>query len=445
METPEHIWIVDSACKDFFGKTYKNQLSSESSIFFTYGEISALAGDFFQTPNELELKSKASRAFIDKHYRDGNCDGSLCIASEVGTFEALNLSGNYLNYALVNFDHFRTGLPSRNAISKYKHWHQIACNMGDRIAEGFALHYLVDLFASGHMRTPRGSSFNHLVKNLGYTEANAEIVSGLLSKIAHDADNMNGVQCGYQTIDEYMSLKQDFVPSGLLSATNFSLFLGDSHLVQSVEKNWNNSQIQHLKEMVCLSIADCFNFSNRASSGPLSIDVEFAPAEYLERKTKESNKYSRNSGFTNINEFLNCCLPTPILEDQNHVRGAVPRCLMYLTSSPDSEKSEVAWRLPGVYKSVPMIDVEIYTDSRKVISKVKIHIEYSSLICGTVTVATGLLTKNPISTFRAARTCSEYLDPMDGNDPKLLELFKIVKSAGTLSTKVRDFFTTEES
>ena len=118
---------------------------------------------------------------------------------------------------------------------------------------------------------------------------------------------------------------------------------------------------------------------------------------------------------------------------------------MYVTSSPDSENPTVAWRLPGVYKSVPMIDVEVYTDSRKVISKVIIHIEYNSLICGTATVATSLLTRDPISTIRAARTCSEYLDPMDGNDPKLLELFKIVKSAGALHTKVRDFITTEES
>ncbi len=100
--------------------------------------------------------------------------------------------GLYMKLASKNYDHF-----GQDAIDSYLAGHQLALNQAKiaqndndlRIAyayEAYADHFLTDLFASGHLRTPRRS----IVDWCAYTP---ETVSSFLTKVMHDQDNQSGI------------------------------------------------------------------------------------------------------------------------------------------------------------------------------------------------------------------------------------------------------------
>jgi hypothetical protein len=117
-------------------------------------------------------------------------------ASE-GKLGALRKQGRYLKLALVNMDHF-----GRDAVRAYMAVHTYALSeaaklRGSSLAvneaalrrayaiNAFGDHFLSDLFAAGHVRTPRRALYEMS------TTIAAE--SGLLARIMHNEDNRRGV------------------------------------------------------------------------------------------------------------------------------------------------------------------------------------------------------------------------------------------------------------
>lgn len=108
--------------------------------------------------------------------------------------------GRYVNIANTNFDHFGT-----DAVSAYLAGHTLAQEMavkaksmpdaasraiqlqGAYAMNAFADHFLTDLFAAGHIRTPR-----HALYDLAWTSA-TQAFAGLLAQRMHDEDNKFGV------------------------------------------------------------------------------------------------------------------------------------------------------------------------------------------------------------------------------------------------------------
>ncbi len=103
--------------------------------------------------------------------------------------------GLYMKLAEVNYDHF-----GQDAIDSYLAGHRLALlvasvaklNHNPRLLnkayayEGYADHFLSDLFASGHLRTPRKALVN-------WCKFSPASVSGYLGKIMHDVDNKDGI------------------------------------------------------------------------------------------------------------------------------------------------------------------------------------------------------------------------------------------------------------
>ncbi len=413
METPEHIWLVDHACKVVFGETLKTALGAALPVF-TVGEISALAGDFFQSEGELIEKAYSARVFIDKHYQRGNCAGSLCISGEVSNHEAIGLSENYLSYALNNFEHFRHGLNDKNAIKAYLRWHTLAIQQRSLICEAFALHYLTDLFSSGHMRTPRGDSFEHIRYNLNYPQENAEIISGVISKICHDLDNSNGVECIFVPIDKYLQWPSYYPDDVIVYSSEFGLFLGDGHLVSSVRAAWNTSQIKHLTSMICLSIADALY----GDSELCAIESKVPPQphtvvlNYLLKIASRQSDAITAHGITDINRFLRLCLPRPVYNKTTYQGVEVPQCLMYSkqTAASANIHPSVYWRKPGTYNLLGLVNVFIETNNGE-ISDISIQLKYLHWIYVTMPLC-------------MAVDCHTPVDKMHGYDARIPYMFK---------------------
>ncbi len=100
--------------------------------------------------------------------------------------------GLYMKLASNNYDHF-----GKDAIDSYLAGHSLALNLAKvaksdddlRMAyayEAYADHFLTDLFASGHLRTPR----RDIVTWCNHTP---QTVSSFLTKVMHDQDNKNGI------------------------------------------------------------------------------------------------------------------------------------------------------------------------------------------------------------------------------------------------------------
>lgn len=126
----------------------------------------------------------------------------------------------YFKLAFYNFDHF-----GEEAKTAFLTGHKLACDLATKaslekdfkiksnlLKEAllhllFACHYLTDLFASGHVRTPRKQILNHLVSsqvtnpsidiNAKPDLANISLVNivlaGIFARKMHDEDNKNGV------------------------------------------------------------------------------------------------------------------------------------------------------------------------------------------------------------------------------------------------------------
>ncbi len=109
-----------------------------------------------------------------------------------GAVGALLKSGLYLKLAQYNYDHF-----GENAVKSYVTGHTLALKYASKannaeelkyayFIEGYADHYLTDLFATGHSRTPRVEIVNYCA-NLGQGPAS------FLTKLMHDQDGNSGL------------------------------------------------------------------------------------------------------------------------------------------------------------------------------------------------------------------------------------------------------------
>ncbi|KAK6333222.1 hypothetical protein TWF718_011044 [Orbilia javanica] len=227
-EFPEHSYLGDSlklAWDD--GKSYiaKNKpITLPNGLKLTYGEINALAGDFYGTVNPIsngkDLKDQQGRFRSAWHWLaedttrnpneaekilnilsveakrvqeavDKGQDPSEVYPTLKDTNAALQLATitrpaecpSYLVLASINWDHF--GIDARTA---YNACHSVALETaanGD-LQTGYAMnafgdHFLQDSFAAGHMRTPR---------RILHNSTNA---ADLCAKFMHDEDNAIGL------------------------------------------------------------------------------------------------------------------------------------------------------------------------------------------------------------------------------------------------------------
>lgn len=109
-----------------------------------------------------------------------------------GALGAVLKSGLYLKLASYNYDHFGS-----NALKAYITAHSMALDLASKattaeelnkayFVEGYADHFLTDLFASGHLRTPRAEVVDYC-SNL------PQGLSSFLTKLMHDQDGSTGL------------------------------------------------------------------------------------------------------------------------------------------------------------------------------------------------------------------------------------------------------------
>lgn len=120
-------------------------------------------------------------------------------------------SADYIPLLLKNFDHFGEDAKTaylaghriaRKLVSKAKQQNSNELFMQAILAELFACHFLTDLFAGGHIRTPRRELVNHLndpsgnlkkIPNLEISTVNLAL-AGFFANRMHDNDGMNGIK-----------------------------------------------------------------------------------------------------------------------------------------------------------------------------------------------------------------------------------------------------------
>ncbi len=109
-----------------------------------------------------------------------------------GAVGAVLKSGLYLKMASYNYDHF-----GKHALKTYMTAHALALELASKanteaelnnayFVEGFADHFLTDLFAAGHLRTPRAEVVDYCA-NL------PQGLSSFLTKLMHDQDGTTGL------------------------------------------------------------------------------------------------------------------------------------------------------------------------------------------------------------------------------------------------------------
>ena len=120
-------------------------------------------------------------------------------SAALGAFSILTQPGRYINLATVNMDHF-----GADAVTAYLAGHGLAMQQAARMHGGdphspavnmkllqcygfnaFADHFLTDLFAAGHVRTPR--------RALWSTPGTIAGETGLLTRAAHNEENHDGL------------------------------------------------------------------------------------------------------------------------------------------------------------------------------------------------------------------------------------------------------------
>jgi hypothetical protein len=150
------------------------ELPVGDSLMLTYGDIVALAGDYFENPDELaaELTPSVVRAIKGVTPRS---PGTFILSTHRGWFE-------YLALANKNVDHFSPRNWYRYAIH---HAEALRLALARRyeqalVRNAFADHFLSDAFASGHHRVPRASLLG--IKK-GFFDA----------KPMHDEENTRGL------------------------------------------------------------------------------------------------------------------------------------------------------------------------------------------------------------------------------------------------------------
>lgn len=216
-------------------------LGLSNGLNLTYGQIMTLAGDYFGIPSEPislassleDRKVRFLHAFHSLSKEDSALKESPNILSEIDwewqqvmnaiehnespnkVYERISVDeskffncitggscnsfspwipmGRYLKLAEKNFDHF-----GRYAKKAYEAGHRVALEKALEAKNkqnpallktayamnAFACHYLSDLFASGHMRTPRFELYHSVIPS---------IVGSVLSDYMHAEDNTFGL------------------------------------------------------------------------------------------------------------------------------------------------------------------------------------------------------------------------------------------------------------
>ncbi|HEX7816396.1 hypothetical protein [Dyella sp.] len=248
-ESPEHEALGDGLIFiDPSGKTFTqsapntNYFLTDGGQYLSYGQVMALAGDFYGVPSQpisdgaaasdqqarflaafnslysekpvngvyqaqqiLQIMQQQSDTVTDsanqimaQHpYTDDAWSQAYTAANSDNQFDkAYNFAtgaveatpwfmsqGRYLQLANVNWDHF-----GACAVACYLAGHAVACDTaagGDYMRayamEAFACHFLTDLFSTGHLRTPRKALHT------------ANPASDLCAQRMHDEDSYNGL------------------------------------------------------------------------------------------------------------------------------------------------------------------------------------------------------------------------------------------------------------
>lgn len=278
MDTIEHINVVEAACSALLGHQV---FAKAGDYFFTLGEISALAGDFTAAPSDLVTRWKAFKDFLVGNRK--KCRRDTYAAGAFSAMESEHVTdGRFMDLSIHNYSHFRL-LPGTRTSFNHKdrsfdlpdartacaYWHAEARGYAAQwratgtppdpdhelrhralLCEGFALHFLVDLFATGHMRVPRIGLFDYFANGLALPPENAHIVAALFSRYAHDVDNVAGLHCTF-----FRNEHQNY-------QWRSARFTGDGHQPESDEdarvhlSNTVFSQLVHLDASLALFAAE---------------------------------------------------------------------------------------------------------------------------------------------------------------------------------------------
>jgi hypothetical protein len=211
LNSGEHVWVGDDgavkACKAHH--LDENLLSSisrlDDTVRLSYGEIVALSGDFYASPDELfeERPGPMSWLYEEKDLSDLQAmfDVELeWIRKDAGktatNYPDQNLrmwwnAKGYLELALANVDHF-----GWHNMKAYVGYHDAALSLAAAAAgrddetfrravytNAFADHFLTDGFAAGHLRVPR-QEICEWAESARYSQK----LAGALSKLLHDQD-----------------------------------------------------------------------------------------------------------------------------------------------------------------------------------------------------------------------------------------------------------------
>jgi len=149
------------------------ELEIRPGLTLTYGEVVALAGDYYATPQELasELTPAVAKAIRGVTPQD---EGTFLLNTHRGWFD-------YASLANENQDHF-----APRSWARYLWHHAEALRLalerdldGALVRNAFADHFLTDAFASGHLRVPR--------------DALVGLPGALPTRKMHDEENVQGL------------------------------------------------------------------------------------------------------------------------------------------------------------------------------------------------------------------------------------------------------------
>lgn len=235
----EHAWLASRGAKIACENLEKNrgiQIPEElfasisrrdGSEHLQYGELVALSGDFYETPEELFNEKPSPLPWL--YESNDLSDLREIFSNELQWIEArqqdkgsktypdenIRLAWNaksYVELALRNTDHF--GWHNIVAYCKYhaEALHLASSSRGQETdifrqalyTNAFADHFLTDGFAAGHIRVPR-SEILCWVQNKGYGDK----IAGSLCKLLHDQDGHININSLHGVVNENLRSSED--------------------------------------------------------------------------------------------------------------------------------------------------------------------------------------------------------------------------------------------
>ncbi len=186
------------------------------------GELIAMAGDYFETPTQLEQVAKLGtfgKQQIDLVRWKVNGSSGPKPAVGPGVEEAVNT--RYEDLASRNQTHFSTGSsPGNSNKERYIDLHTQAIQAGFQAGafatgfpqfpahipealEGFAEHFLTDAFSAGHVRTPRGELQTYWSGKFPNFQTDLlEFISCNMATYIHDVDKPTGPMGGALSVGD---------------------------------------------------------------------------------------------------------------------------------------------------------------------------------------------------------------------------------------------------